>query len=219
HALTVLGRAAGLSSGSEPASDPTVWEVGHGSDVSAPWNPSVTPVSNVGRGVAPSSGDLPVGSSSALPPAVGSERHQIDEAAERVLAWMAQQGWSAPSSIPEGFRITAVRLDPEGPDSIEMDLAGNRGLIVVTLQRGRLDPDVVGDATPTETDGGTLHVLSNAPWHAVWQAGDTVVSVVAQQPSVVLDELVVAFPVTEYDGGPVASIHRGWHELAGAWSR
>lgn len=220
HALTVLGRAAGLSSGVEPVGDPTVWAVGGGSDASAPWNPSVTTVSTVGASAPPSSGDLLVGSSAALPFAVGAElEHEIDEAAERVLGWIGRQGWSAPSSLPEGYRIAAVRLDPEGPESVEMDLAGTRGLVVVTLQRGRLDPDVVGDAVPTETDGGTLHVLSNAPWHAVWQADDTVVSVVAQQPSVVLDELVVAFPVRDYDAGPVASIHRGWHALTGAWSR
>ncbi len=231
HALTILGRAAGASSGVGTADDPAVWSFdGALTDRTAPWDPApnvggVTPVAATAPSSGPPGGATSRGATGAarsttLPYAVGAElEHRIDEATERVLGWLAREGWSAPARLPDGYRIAAVRLAPEGPGSVEMDLTGTRGLIVATLQHGRLDPDVVADAIPAQTDGGTLYVLSSAPWHAVWQAGGTVVSVVAQRPAEVLEELVVAFPLREYDAGPAAAINRGWHELAGAWGR
>lgn len=137
---------------------------------------------------------------------------------EEVAAELRDLGWQAPPSLPAGYQVTAVRADPEGPNSLEVDLTGTHGTIVVTLHQGRLDPTSVRSAEPVELDGGTLHVLSTAPWHGVWQCGGMVVSVVAPLPSEALEQVITAYPAQEYDAGVPARIVRGWTSLAGAWT-
>lgn len=246
HALTVLGRAAGASSGNGTGADPAVWMlVGQGASTSpAPW--AATGAVEVVRATVttldasqPTPGDAVLDGSvmdrtvpdRTVPgdvwlddPAQGradgaAARSDDEETARRVLGWMANEGWDPPSVLPVGYRVGALRTEPEGADSLELDLVGDHGLVVVTLQRGRLDPGVVTGTMALDVDGGSVHVLSTEPWHAAWQAGDTVVSVLAERPAAVLDDLVGAFPVRDYDTAAAARITRGWHVLAEVWDR
>ncbi|MBD7949168.1 anti-sigma factor family protein [Oerskovia rustica] len=135
----------------------------------------------------------------------------VDSAA---LAWMADHGWTSPSGILEGFDVTGVHLVGDDRDVLQVDLAGPEGTIVVREQVGRLDTTSL---TRSEGfDGRAVYVLSDEPWHVVWQAGDTVIDVVAEARKEVLAAFVATFPAHDFDAGVPARISRGWTTMTGA---
>jgi anti-sigma factor RsiW len=123
------------------------------------------------------------------------------------LAWMRTHGWTAPARVPAGWSITSVRLFD---DTLEVDLAGAAGTLVMTQRHGRLDTDALTPAERQVLADRTVYVLSSQPWHAAWQSGDTVVEVVSEARSVDAQVVMAQFPATGYDGGVVARIRRGW---------
>ncbi|MFF3062954.1 anti-sigma factor family protein [Oerskovia sp. NPDC057915] len=135
----------------------------------------------------------------------------VDSAA---LAWMADHGWTSPSGILEGFDVTGVHLVGDDKDVLQVDLAGPEGTVVVREQVGRLDTTSL---TRSEGfDGRAVYVLSDEPWHVVWQAGDTVIDVVAEARKEVLAAFVATFPAHDFDEGVPARISRGWTTMTGA---
>lgn len=138
-----------------------------------------------------------------------------------VVDWMHREGWSGPAALPAGYRVTAVRITAADDDAgtgevLRVDLAGPRGRMVLTEQRGRLDVEALGPAERLTLDGRTVHLLSRHPWHAVWQCGDTVVSLVSEAPAELAETLVTRFPPHAYDDGIPARLTRGWDTVTGA---
>jgi hypothetical protein len=133
-----------------------------------------------------------------------------------VLDWARSAGWTCPDALPEGYDITAVRVSGEDADVLEVDLAGPHGRVVLTEQRGQLDVPSLGPVEQRTIDGRTLYVVSRHPWHAVWQADDTVVSIVSDAPEDRVVDVVESFPVAGYDDGIPARLTRGWDTVTGA---
>ena len=125
--------------------------------------------------------------------------------------------WAEPVPLPEGYRPAVVRVSDGTVRSVEVDLAGPSGVIIVTQSLARLDEDAV-DGVPTLIGDRTVLVLSRAPWHAVWQSGDVMVAVVAEVPSTAVVDLVSAASVQPYDDGAPARLVRGWNSLVASWS-
>lgn len=119
------------------------------------------------------------------------------------------------AAVPDGYEVVAVQHRPEG---VEVDLDGPYGAVVVTQQAGRLDPAAVAGAPVMQAGGHDVHVLSQAPWHMVWQSGDTVVSVVSGGPSPAVEAVATAYPSAPFDDGVDAQISRGWAVVAGHWT-
>lgn len=162
----------------------------------------------------PSAAAADLGSSAGWPS--GIDPHAPDAGAD-VVEWLADRGWAAPRALPDGYRVTGVRVDVDGSGTLELDLVGPDGPVVVTQRPGRLDEDAVGHL-PVEHHGDhVVHVLSTSPWHGVWQQGDVVVDLVASGRDGA-PEVVTAYPVHGYDDGVGARLGRGWATLAGAWS-
>lgn len=136
-----------------------------------------------------------------------------------VLDWMRGAGWASPRGVPDGYEVTAARPAGRAGALLEMDLAGPDGRVVLTEERGRLDVAALADAPEREVGGRPVYVLAGQPWHAVWQSGDTVVSVFSQESTGAATELVAAFPAAGYDDGLPARLARGWHTLTGALDR
>ncbi|MDM7855679.1 zf-HC2 domain-containing protein [Cellulomonas alba] len=149
-----------------------------------------------------------------------------------VTGWLRAHHWAFPSALPAGWSVGAVRwcddwsagaaqassAAPHGR-LLELDLVGPRESVVVAEQPGRLDPEAVAHADREQVAGRDVLVLSNEPWHVVWQANGTVVQVVASAPSDDVEALVAAFPVGAYDDGVPARIVRGWDTVTGAMQR
>ncbi|QTE28808.1 zf-HC2 domain-containing protein [Pengzhenrongella sicca] len=136
-----------------------------------------------------------------------------------VLAWMRDAGWSSPVGLPDGYAVTGARLVGADREVLELDLEGPHGVIVLTEQAGELDVEALAGAAELTVGDRTVFVLSRQPWHAVWQAGDTVVSVVADGQTDAATELVADFPAAEYDDGLPARLTRGWDTVTGALAR
>jgi hypothetical protein len=117
--------------------------------------------------------------------------------------------------LPEGYVVVANHVDASGS---ELDLDGPAGPVVVLRQIGRLRDDVVADVPTVAIGEHDVHVLSVAPWHAVWQSGDAVVAVVAAHRSTAVDDLVAAYPAESADDGLTARMSRGWQTVVGAWA-
>ncbi|WP_454051283.1 zf-HC2 domain-containing protein [Cellulomonas sp. Marseille-Q8402] len=134
---------------------------------------------------------------------------------QEYLDWMRAQGWTCPTQVPAGWSVTSVRLRDEG-STLQVDLAGPSGEVVVTEQQGRLDLSALPAAEPIEVEGHTVYLLSNAPWHAAWQSGDTVVEVVSDRTGPDAAAVVAQFPGGDFDAGLPARLNRGWDTFAAA---
>ncbi len=124
------------------------------------------------------------------------------------IGWMRAHGWTAPTEVPAGWSVTAVRFLDE--TTLEVDLVGPAGTLVVTERHGRLDIDALSGTERNLVADRTVYVLGATPWHAAWQSGDTVVEVVAATGSGDVETLVAQFPLDAYDEGVPARITRGW---------
>ena len=124
------------------------------------------------------------------------------------IGWMCAHGWTAPTQVPVGWSVTAVRLLDE--TTLEVDLVGPAGALVMTERHGHLDTDALSGTERHVVADRTVYVLGATPWHAAWQSGDTVVEVVAATGSGEVEALVAQFPLDEYDEGVPARITRGW---------
>lgn len=124
--------------------------------------------------------------------------------------WLDSHPWAAPVTVPEGYRVTALRT---ADDELEIDMTGPDGLVVVRQTRGRL-----GDVgTVVQVAGHEVRGLSSAPPCVAWQSGDAVVTVIAGSTEAV-EPVVAAYPVQAYDDGASARVGRGWQILLTAWS-
>lgn len=139
------------------------------------------------------------------------------DAHREVLSWMADHGWVSPVALPETFQVTGLRLDTGGPGSLELDLVGPSGPVVVVQEHGRLHPDALRGVPTADVEGRSVHVVCNDPWYVVWQSGDSVVTVVADAPTADVRELVAAHPAEDYDDGLGARLSRGWASVTGSW--
>jgi anti-sigma factor RsiW len=130
-------------------------------------------------------------------------------------AWLTENSWRPVGPLPQGYELTAIRT---APGSIELDLDGAQGVIVVMQDRGRLDEDVVDRSVSLDLGNGELLVLSSSPCHVVAQSGDVVVGIVAEMPGTAAHDLLSGVPSHPYDARLSARLARGWTALTGAWT-
>ena len=133
-----------------------------------------------------------------------------------VLEWLRAHRWTAPSGLPAGFTVTAIRSQEPGGSVLELDLAHGTARVVVLEQRGRLDPSGFSDVVPQRIRDRDVYVVASTPWHLVWQSAGTVVTVIAEAPSDVVEGLVSAFPPDGENASVPGRISRGWAMMTGA---
>ncbi|MGI5189974.1 zf-HC2 domain-containing protein [Promicromonospora sp. CA-289599] len=131
-----------------------------------------------------------------------------DQLTPAALDWAADNGWAAPSELPDGYTVSAMRLVGDQGQTLEIDLVGPSGHAVVRERPGQLAQDGAVGA-------GGVRVLASEPAHVAWQSDDMVVDVVADAPDEVLTQLVASFGEHGYDAGVLPRIARGWHTVTG----
>lgn len=135
--------------------------------------------------------------------------------AEDVFSWMGEQGWQRPGTLPAGISLTQVRFVGEDDATLEVDLEGPLGRVVLREQKGQLDPAALEGTTRLVVDGNPVYVVSDEPVHLVWQSSDTVIDVVSEMSLDDVLQLVSTFTVDEFDTGFQARVGRGWSTLTG----
>jgi hypothetical protein len=131
-----------------------------------------------------------------------------DQLTPAALDWAADNGWAAPTELPDGYTVSAMRLVGDQGQTLEIDLVGPSGHAVVRERPGQLAQDGTVGA-------GGVQVLASEPAHVAWQSEDMVVDVVADAPDEVLTQLVASFGEHGYDAGVLPRIARGWNTVTG----
>ena len=135
--------------------------------------------------------------------------------AEDVFSWMGDEGWQRPGTLPPGVSMTQVRFVGEDDGTLEVDLEGPLGRVVLREQKGQLDPDALEGTTRMVVEGNPVYLVSEEPVHLVWQSSDTVIDIVSEMSLDDVLQLVSTFTVDEFDTGFQARVGRGWSTLTG----
>lgn len=110
------------------------------------------------------------------------------------------------------LEIIAVTRDFDR-DEVEVILTLDAAQAVVRERRGKLP---VGDQALgriAEIAGYEVQVLEQAPWTALWQRGDRVISVAADAPHDTIALIIESFPPAPVDEGIGARVMRGVHKV------
>lgn len=136
----------------------------------------------------------------------------IDPAeSDPALSTLREGGWYIPHLV-EGARLVDHRTDGDG--RLELEVATSEGVLVLREQVGTLDVESLSAESTLTWGTRTVHVLSQTPWHATWQAGDLVLEVYCADVNPLAEGIVaaagtdVAAPVTV--GRRIA---RGWQSI------
>lgn len=127
-----------------------------------------------------------------------------------VAAGVDLRGWLVPEQLSDRWEVTGVRLPDGARRLLEIDLALGDATVVVREQLGRLDPAALADVPRSVVDGREVYVLSEDPWHVVWQADDIVLDVVTAADGPEVAQVVAALPSAEHDDGLAHRVARGW---------
>lgn len=112
----------------------------------------------------------------------------------RYAPTLNDDGWACPMALPSGFSLNLLhRL--EGSHDV-MHAAYSDGLSTVSVfeERGNLDTSALSAFRQVTSDGSSVWVQEGLPTVVVWQAGDTIYTLLTDAPSSTTAELVAALP-------------------------
>lgn len=115
---------------------------------------------------------------------------------------LREEGWHCPSSLGDGMRLHQVRRHG---DTVQLSYSDGLVSVSVFEQRGRLDPDQLGDYEKRDMGGGTVWVDSGTPPRVLWSTGDHVVTVVTDAPQQSVDAVLATKPPVDAD-----ATEQGW---------
>jgi len=108
----------------------------------------------------------------------------------------AQPDWESTVLEPLG---ASERIDPNGHRMFVLTMEAGDHRVVVTEQRGRLDPACVAEAPRITVDGVDFYQVETSPLRVVWQAGAVVATLTCDCTWEALEEVAEQFP---QDGEP-----------------
>jgi sigma-E factor negative regulatory protein RseB len=121
---------------------------------------------------------------------------------------LTDKGWACPGDLPNNFHLTLLhRL--QGTHDV-MHAAYSDGLSTVSVfeERGTLETDALSGYDQVTSDGSSVWVQEGLPTVAIWQADDTVYTLVTDAPSSTTAEVVAALP-HQQDAGSGSRLGRG----------
>lgn len=133
-----------------------------------------------------------------------------------VLDWMNSSGWSAPADLPSGMSVQDVVMtgDAEADGQIlQIDLAGDGGLVHVMEARGVLDEAMTAPLEPVQIGGHEVYQVADHWWVA--QCGNSVVAVSSGADPAAAHDLLARMPAGTEDG-VVDRLAQGVHVLLGS---
>lgn len=110
------------------------------------------------------------------------------------------------------LEILAVNREQER-DEFEVIMRMQASDVVVRERRGKLPMGDSAPGTATQVSGYEVQVISEAPWTAVWQRGESVVSVAADAPYDTIERVIEAIPPEPLDEGISARVVRGVQQI------
>nr|WP_246211735.1 sigma-E factor regulatory protein RseB domain-containing protein [Phytoactinopolyspora alkaliphila] len=127
------------------------------------------------------------------------------------------EGFHCLESLGEDVVLYEAR---ELGDAIHLSYSDGVMTVSVFEQPGRLDPEQLDGYTQSPVGDGVVYMSPGPPARFTWQSSGRVITVVADAPLELIDEIVSAMPpdgpVAEEDGGFLARIARGAGKV-GTW--
>ncbi|UFU03934.1 zf-HC2 domain-containing protein [Ruania suaedae] len=109
---------------------------------------------------------------------VGATEPGREDLSGTVLEWMSAAGWSTPDRLPAGMRVEHITVIDEaeaGAPVLQLDLAGDAGVVHLTEQHGVLDPAMTAALEPVQISGYEVYQVAENWWVA--QCGGSVVAI------------------------------------------
>lgn len=134
---------------------------------------------------------------------------------EEVVAWMDEEGWSAPRSLPTGMRVVDVELhDAEDGQILEVEIAGAMAHVRLLQQRGVLAEDTAPELrTQLAGRSDAVQLPSGAADIAVQSRDCVVLVLAASDDGPASEQIAGALPEGGYDTSVAARLGRGWRVL------
>lgn len=107
------------------------------------------------------------------------------------------------------LEVMSVRRDAARDEVEAIITMDDSGQAVVRERRGTLPTGDRAFGRPIEVSGYEVQLVEQAPWTAVWQRGDCVISVAADAPHDAIALIIESFPPAPVDDGIGARIWRG----------
>jgi sigma-E factor negative regulatory protein RseB len=127
------------------------------------------------------------------------------------------EGFHCLESLGDGVVLYEAR---ELGDAIQLSYSDGVMTVSVFEQPGHLDPEQLEGYTQSQAGNGVVYTSPGPPARFTWQSAGRVITVVADAPLDLIDEIVAAMPpdgpVAEEDNGFLARIARGAQKV-GAW--
>jgi sigma-E factor negative regulatory protein RseB len=150
-----------------------------------------------------------------LPPqAARPWREQVSSAE---LATMRDNGWTCPIRLLGSLPMyDARRVDGEQGPILHLSYSDGLSSISLFEQRGRLDAGRLVGFRQDTIDGAAVHVTDGYPRRAVWSAGGTVYTLIADAPAETMAAALASLPHDRDESGILDRVRRGIGRV-GSW--
>jgi len=133
------------------------------------------------------------------------------------LVALRHQGMACPEEIGDGLVLYEARQVRVGEGRSAVQLSYSDGLVAVSVfeQRGRLDGDRLEGFAGRRVGDGTVWTRSGPPSWATWSTGESVVTVVSDDPALVPAVVAAVPPGDDGSHGLLARLARAASRVAG----
>jgi len=121
---------------------------------------------------------------------------------------LTDNGWACPPSLPSDFSLTLLHRLQGSHDVMHAAYSDGLSSVSIFEERGELDTDALSGYDQVSSDDSSVWIQQGLPTVVVWQADDTVYTMVTDAPDSTTAELVAALP-HEPDQGDGNRLGRG----------
>ena len=121
---------------------------------------------------------------------------------------LTDKGWACPPSLPSDFSLTLLHRLQGSHDVMHAAYSDGLSSVSIFEERGDLDTDALAGYRQITSDDSSVWVQQGLPTVVVWEADDTVYTMVTDAPESTTAELVASLP-HEPDQGDGNRLGRG----------
>ena len=121
---------------------------------------------------------------------------------------LTDNGWACPPSLPSDFSLTLLHRLQGSHDVMHAAYSDGLSSVSIFEERGDLDTDALAGYRQVTSDDSSVWVQQGLPTVVVWEADDTVYTMVTDAPESTTAELVASLP-HEPDQGDGNRLGRG----------
>ena len=166
----------------------------------------------VGRGLAPTTGDEVRGEVSEPAPRPWDRRLQAAD-----LARLRDRGWAVPDKLPGGLELYDARSrDSDGEQVVHLSFSDGLSTVSLFEQKGRLDTRQLSSWRRQKIGGARVYLRDTVPQRMVWSSRGKVYTVLADAPEETVRSAISRLPHSAPATGLLHRMGRGLFRV-GSW--